>query len=118
LAIFLLMQTRVKSKKTCKPGQEDVTSQPFDLTARGECMWCFLFTFLEILEKEPFNLRNCFQSKSYRNIIIDIRLCTKEGTNIYKAILSFHSVSKETYFKHRALSCVQYWVPAGRIFWY
>jgi hypothetical protein len=36
LAIFLLM-TRVKSKKTCKPGQEDVTSQPFDLTARGEC---------------------------------------------------------------------------------
>ena len=31
------MQTRVKSKKTCKPGQEDVTSQPFDLTARGEC---------------------------------------------------------------------------------
>jgi hypothetical protein len=37
LAIFLLMQTRVRSKKTCKPGQEDVTSQPFDLTARGEC---------------------------------------------------------------------------------
>ena len=30
LAILLLMQTRVKSKKTCKPGQEDVTSQPFD----------------------------------------------------------------------------------------
>jgi hypothetical protein len=37
LAIYLLMQTLVKSKKTCKPGQEDVTSQPFDLTARGEC---------------------------------------------------------------------------------
>ena len=31
------MQTRVRSKKTCKSGQEDVTSQPFDLTARGEC---------------------------------------------------------------------------------
>jgi hypothetical protein len=36
LAIFLLV-IRVKSKKTCKPGEEDVTSQPFDLTARGEC---------------------------------------------------------------------------------
>ena len=32
------MQTRVRSKKTCKPGQEDVTSQPLVyLTARGEC---------------------------------------------------------------------------------
>ena len=36
LALFLLV-TRVKPKKICKPGQEDVTSQPFDLTARGEC---------------------------------------------------------------------------------
>jgi hypothetical protein len=36
LAMFLLV-THVKSKKTCKPGQEDVTSQPFDLSARGEC---------------------------------------------------------------------------------
>jgi hypothetical protein len=35
LAIFLLV-IRVKSKKTCKPGEEDVTLQPFDLTARGE----------------------------------------------------------------------------------
>ena len=29
--------TRVKSKKICKPGQQDPTPQPFDLTARGEC---------------------------------------------------------------------------------
>ena len=36
LAIFLLV-TRVKSKKICKPGQQDLTSQPFDLTAPGEC---------------------------------------------------------------------------------
>jgi hypothetical protein len=36
MAMFLLV-THVKSKKTCKPGQEDVTSQPFDLSARGEC---------------------------------------------------------------------------------
>jgi hypothetical protein len=36
LAIFLLV-TRVKSKKICNPGQQDLTSQPFDLTARGEC---------------------------------------------------------------------------------
>jgi hypothetical protein len=36
LAIFLLL-TRVKSKKRCKPGQEDGTSQRFDATARGEC---------------------------------------------------------------------------------
>jgi hypothetical protein len=71
LAIFLLMQTRVKSKKTCKPGQEDVTSQPFDLTARGECD--IFFTFLLILEKEILNLRKCFKSKSCRNRKIDIR---------------------------------------------
>jgi hypothetical protein len=31
LAIFLFV-TRVKSKKICKPGQQDLTSQPFDLT--------------------------------------------------------------------------------------
>ena len=56
LAIFLLM-TRVKPKKTCKPGQEDVTSQPFDLTARGECD----FHIFRDTQKQPF--KKVFQIK-------------------------------------------------------
>ena len=36
LAIYLLV-TRVKSKKIANFGQQDLTSQPFDLTAQGEC---------------------------------------------------------------------------------
>jgi hypothetical protein len=38
-AAIVLLLTRVKSKKRCKPGEEDVTSQSFDLAARGECKW-------------------------------------------------------------------------------
>jgi hypothetical protein len=52
LAMFLLV-THVKSKKTCKPGQEDVTSQQFDLSARGECE-TFFVQFLEIPDNHAF----------------------------------------------------------------
>ncbi len=33
---MILLFSRVKSRKTCKPGDEDVTSQPFHFTSGGE----------------------------------------------------------------------------------
>jgi hypothetical protein len=65
LAILLLV-TRVKSKKICKPGQEDVTSQPFDLTARSECE-IFLWNF-SIYPTKGLSGQNYTQIENLNNL--------------------------------------------------